>query len=49
MSISDLIEITITDSIPTAVVNEDNRLLGVVVKGSVLEALIPERGEQDNA
>ncbi|WP_353893314.1 glycine betaine/L-proline ABC transporter ATP-binding protein [Proteinivorax hydrogeniformans] len=46
-SIQELIEVTASDSLPTAVVNKENKLLGVVVKGSVLEALIPERGEDN--
>lgn len=45
-SISELIEYTATSSIPIAVVNADHKLKGVIVKGSVLEALIPERGEE---
>jgi len=48
-SISDLIPFTINPgtSIPVAVVNDEQRLLGVIVKGSVLEAMIPEGGESD--
>ncbi|WP_350343698.1 glycine betaine/L-proline ABC transporter ATP-binding protein [Proteinivorax tanatarense] len=48
-SIQDLIEVTASDSLPTAVVNDENKLLGVIVKGSVLEALIPERGEANDS
>lgn len=44
-SIADLIELAVKSPIPVAVVNEQEKLLGVIVKGSVLEALIPERGE----
>ncbi|MTI94573.1 MAG: glycine betaine/L-proline ABC transporter ATP-binding protein [Firmicutes bacterium] len=46
-SISELIELTVGSSVPVAVVDENKRLQGVIVKGSVLEALIPERGEPD--
>ena len=44
-SISELIEYTATSSIPIAVVNDEGKLKGVIVKGSLLEALIPERGD----
>lgn len=44
-SIADLIELAVNSPIPVAVVNEQGKLLGVIVKGSVLEALIPERGD----
>lgn len=42
-SISELIELTLNTPVPVAVVNENKRLLGVIVKGSVLEAIVPER------
>lgn len=44
-SISDLIPLTVNSSVPLAVVDADKHLLGVIVKGSVLEAMIPEGGE----
>lgn len=47
-NISDLIELTVTSTVPVTVVDENKRLLGVIVKGSVLEALIPEGGELNN-
>ncbi|MTI94570.1 MAG: glycine betaine/L-proline ABC transporter ATP-binding protein [Firmicutes bacterium] len=47
-SISELIELTVNTSIPLAVVDEQKRLLGIIVRGSVLEALIPDRGEDEN-
>lgn len=42
-SISELIQLTLNTPVPVAVVDEKKRLLGVIVKGSVLEAMIPER------
>ena len=44
-SLNEVLESTFSNSIPTAVVNDAGRLMGVIVKGSVLEALLPERGE----
>lgn len=44
-SIADLIELAVNSPIPIAVANEQGKLLGVIVKGGVLEALIPERGD----
>jgi len=46
-SVAELIEHTVNTPVPVAVVDERQRLLGVIVKGSVLEAMIPERGESD--
>lgn len=45
--ISDLIPLTINTQVPVAVVDANRRLQGVVVKGSVLEAMIPEGGGGD--
>lgn len=45
--ISDLIPLTVNTPVPVAVVDEKRRLVGVVVKGSVLEAMIPEGGQGD--
>jgi glycine betaine/proline transport system ATP-binding protein len=45
--IADLIELTVNSPIPVSVIDEGRKLLGIIVKGSVLEALIPERGEED--
>ena len=44
--VMDLIELTLKSSIPVAVVSEGGRLMGVIVKSSVLRALIPERGDE---
>lgn len=46
--IADLIQHTVNTPVPVAVVDENKRLLGVIVKGSVLEAMVPEGGT-DNA
>lgn len=44
-SLNEVLESTFSNSIPTAVVNEKGKLMGVIVKGSILEALLPERGD----
>ena len=44
--VMDLIELTLKSSTPVAVVSEGGRLMGVIVKSSVLRALIPERGDE---
>ena len=46
-SIADLIQLTVNSPVPVSVVDEKLKLLGVIVKGGVLEALIPERGDED--
>jgi len=46
-NISDLIQLTLNSPVPLAVVDEKNRLAGVIIKGSVLEAMIPEGGTED--
>lgn len=45
-NLNEVLEATINNPYPTAVTNGDNRLLGVIVKGSILEALAPERGDE---
>ncbi|QNO14973.1 glycine betaine/L-proline ABC transporter ATP-binding protein [Alkalicella caledoniensis] len=44
-SLNEVLESTFSNSIPTAVVNEKGKLMGVIVKGSILEALLPERSD----
>lgn len=46
-NVKDLIELTLQSSIPVAVVGEEDKLLGVIIKSSVLGALMPERGDED--
>lgn len=46
-SIADLIELTVNSPIPVSVTDAKGKLLGIIVKGSVLEALVPERGDED--
>lgn len=46
-SISDLIPYTVNSSVPVAVVNDQQRLLGVIIKGNVLAAMVPEEGATD--
>lgn len=48
-SIADLIELAVHSPIPVTVVDDQGKLLGIIVKGSVLEALIPERGESNGS
>lgn len=48
-SISDLLPMTVNGTVPLAVVDEEGILRGVVVRGSILEALIPEGGAEDVA
>ncbi len=45
--IKDIIELTLQSSVPVAVVNEDEKLLGVIIKGSILRALMTGRGDED--
>ncbi len=45
--ITDLLPLTVNGTLPLAVIDEDERLRGVVVRGSILEALIPEGGDED--
>lgn len=47
VSIAELIPLTVNASVPTAVVDGNGHLLGVIVKGSVLEAMIPEEVARD--
>ena len=44
---NDIIELTLQSSIPVAVVDDANKLLGVIVKSCVLRALIAERSGND--
>ncbi|MCW3490879.1 quaternary amine ABC transporter ATP-binding protein [Dethiobacter alkaliphilus] len=46
-NVKDLIELTLQSSIPVAVVDPEDKLLGVIIKSSVLGALMPERGDDD--
>ncbi len=45
--ISDLLPLTVNGTLPLAVIDESERLRGVIVRGSILEALIPEGGDED--
>lgn len=47
-NIKDIIELTLQSSGPVAVIDENKKLLGVIIKSSVLRAMISERSE-DNA
>lgn len=47
-NIKDIIGLSLQSSVPLAVVNENGRLMGVIVKSSILRALISE-GSDDNA
>ncbi len=44
-SFKDIIELTLQSSVPVAVVDDSNKLLGVIVKSCVLRALISERSD----
>ncbi|MDD3027347.1 MAG: glycine betaine/L-proline ABC transporter ATP-binding protein [Erysipelotrichaceae bacterium] len=46
--ISELLGLFATSSLPVAVINEENRLLGVIVRSSVLAALDQNEGGSDN-
>lgn len=46
--ISELLGLFATSSLPVAVINEENRLLGVIVRSSVLAALNQNEGGSDN-
>jgi glycine betaine/proline transport system ATP-binding protein len=47
-NIKDIIELTLQASVPVAVVSDKGKLLGIIIKSSVLRALISERSD-DNA
>lgn len=47
-NIRDIIGLTLESSVPVSVVDDAGKLLGVIIKSSVLRALISERGD-DNA
>lgn len=47
-NIKDIIELTLQSSIPVTVVDDNGKLLGVIIKSNVLRALMSERGG-DNA
>lgn len=44
-NLNQVLEATVNNPYPTAVISENDRLLGVIVKGSILEALLPERSD----
>lgn len=46
-NINDIIELTLQSSIPVAVVDENSKLRGVIIKSNVLKALISERSDDD--
>lgn len=47
--INDTLGMIAQSSLPIAVVNENNKLTGIIVRGSVLAALDPNRGDDENA
>lgn len=42
ITINELFELSVNSSIPIAVVNEDTRLLGIIIRGSLLAGLVKE-------
>ena len=46
--IKDSIGIVAESKLPTAVIDEENRLLGILVRGSVLAALASDKGVDSN-
>lgn len=46
-SIQDIIELTLQSSVPVAVVNDSEKLLGVIIKSSILRAMMVKRGDEN--
>lgn len=46
-NIKDIIELTLRSSVPVAVVNDDGKLLGVIIKSSILRAMMVERSDNN--
>ncbi|NLB54726.1 MAG: glycine betaine/L-proline ABC transporter ATP-binding protein [Lentisphaerae bacterium] len=46
-NIKDIIEPTLQSSLPVSVVNDEGRLLGVIIKSNILSAMISERSNGD--
>lgn len=47
--INDTLGMIANSSLPIAVVNDKNKLVGIIVRGSVLAALDPNKGDDENA